>query len=443
MERLRVAILGGGIAGLASAYHLARAGARPVVFEASDHLGGLGATFEHEGAILDRFYHVLLDSDDDLIGLMGELGLAGKLVWANTGMGFHIDGRLQAFDTPLDLLRFRALTPVERLRTGLAAFYITTLKKNALALDDVRARDWLVSLFGRRVYDRIWDPLLAAKFGDRRDEVPAYWVWNTLNREKNGSQEVKGYIRGGYALLTETLREAIVEAGGEIRLRTRVERMEPDAQGVTVVTTDRPECAERFDRAISTLPLHLLRRVLAGHETLTTRIPEIGYQGVVNAVVVMKQRLERHYWTAVIDRRFPFQGVVETTHVVPLEQTGGRHLLYLMNYCSADTETYGRPDDLVERQAVDGLSALYPSFDPRDVESVRVFRAREVEPVWTLGYLQRRPPSRLADSSIYLCTTAQAYPRVTAWNTSVALARETVDALLADAPAHARPRLAA
>ena len=66
MERLRVAILGGGIAGLASAYHLARAGAAPVVFEASDHLGGLGATFEHEGAILDRFYHVLLDSDEDL-----------------------------------------------------------------------------------------------------------------------------------------------------------------------------------------------------------------------------------------------------------------------------------------------------------------------------------------------------------------------------------------
>jgi hypothetical protein len=103
-----------------------------------------------------------------------------------------------------------------------------------------------------------------------------------------------------------------------------------------------------------------------------------------------------------------------------------------MNYCDAASEIYARPDDLVRRQAVEGLSALYPGFTPADVEAVYVFRAPHVEPAWTVGYLNQRPAPRVGDSSLYLCTTAQVYPRVTAWNTSVSLARETVAALHAD-----------
>jgi protoporphyrinogen oxidase len=124
--------------------------------------------------------------------------------------------------------------------------------------------------------------------------------------------------------------------------------------------------------------------------------------------------------------------VVETTHVIPTEWTGGRHLYYLMNYCGAETETYRRPDELLKRQAVEGLARLYPRFRADDVEAVYVFRAPYVEPAWTLGYLKKRPAPRVGRSRVYVCTTAQAYPRVTAWNTSVALAREAVEALQQD-----------
>jgi len=124
--------------------------------------------------------------------------------------------------------------------------------------------------------------------------------------------------------------------------------------------------------------------------------------------------------------------VVETTHVIPSEWIGGRHLVYTMNYCDAGSETYQRPDDLVKRQALEGLAAIYPKFRREDVEEVYVFRAPHVEPVWSVGYLRKRPLPRVGDSRVYVSTTAQAYPRVTAWNTSVGLARETVDALVGD-----------
>lgn len=424
-----IAVIGGGIGGLASAYYLARQGYRPVVLEAADRLGGLATHFEHQGVELDRWYHVMLDSDADLCALLGELGLSDRLHWSETGMGFYLGGRLYGFNTPLDLLRFRALPFLDRLRTGLGALYITRGVRDSLALDRRPVAEWLRGIFGARVFDRIWGPLLRAKFGDRFTTVPAYWIWNLLSREKNGSQEVKGYLRGGYAQLSSALREAIVRAGGEVRLNSPISGVEDDGRGVWI---DGAGGRTHYDAAISTLPLPLLGRIARGALSRAIPLPDLKYQGVVNAVVVSRRRLERFYWTIVVDPRFPFQGVVETTHVIPPEWLGGRHLIYVMNYCDADSELYARSDELVSRQAVEGLSALYPSFTAADVEGVYVFRAPHVEPAWTVDYLKQRPAPRVADTNLYLCTTAQVYPRVTAWNTSVGLARETVAALVAD-----------
>jgi protoporphyrinogen oxidase len=427
--RKRAAILGGGIAGLASAHYLLQHGYTPVVFESSDQLGGLGTHFDHRGTQLDRYYHVILDSDLELCALLRELGIADRLVWRETGMGFRMGGALYGFNSALDLLRFRALSFPDRLRTGFGAFYITKLKRHGLDLDEVYARDWLRRIFGARVFARIWEPLLRAKFGERVDTVPAYWVWNTLNREKNGEQEVKGYLRGGYLGFAETLRDAIVARGGEVRLQSAVTAVESNGVGVRVEVAGREE---RFDAAISTLPLPLLAKVARGAVAHAVPNPDLKYQGVVNAVVVSRKPLDRYYWTIVVDPAFPFQGVVETTHVIPPEWIGNRHLIYTMNYCEPGSEPYERSDELVKRQAVEGLAALYPQFRSSDVEDVYVFRAPYVEPVWSVGYLRKRPAPRLGDTRVYISTTAQAYPRVTAWNTSIGLARETVAALAGD-----------
>ena len=425
----RIGVLGGGIAGLASAWFLLRAGYRPVVLEATAQLGGVGTHFEHAGYTLDRFCHVMVDSDADLCGLVDDLGLRDVLHWSRSGMGFHVDGRLYGFNTPLDLLRFGALGVTDRVRAGLGALYITRTRRNALALDDVPARQWLLRIFGRRAYERIWDPLLRAKFGDRRDGVPAYWVWNALNLEKNGSPKVKGYPRCGYRGLAEALGRGIAAGGGEVRLASPVDALEAQPAGIRLVTG---RSTETVDAVISTLPLQLLRGLAQGALRRQVPLPDLAYQGIVSVLVVARRRLGRFYRTVVVDRAFPFQGLVETTHVIPPEWIGGRHLIHVMKHCDAVSEAYGRAEEVLERQAVDGLCRLYPHFQASDIEATYVFRAPDVEPVWTLGRLRRRLAPRVADTRLYVCTAAQAYPRFMTWNTSVALAKETVTALTAD-----------
>jgi len=71
---MRVAILGGGVAGLACAHYLAKGGHTPVVLETSGWLGQHGAPIEHDGLRLDGFSHAIRNSDTALCGLLGELG---------------------------------------------------------------------------------------------------------------------------------------------------------------------------------------------------------------------------------------------------------------------------------------------------------------------------------------------------------------------------------
>jgi protoporphyrinogen oxidase len=308
----------------------------------------------------------------------------------------------------------------------MAAVYITALKRHGLDLDDELAVPWLKKLFGDRVFRTIWEPLLAAKFGDRRDVVPAYWVWNTLNREKNGKQEVKGYIRGGYGAITDALARGIRERGARISMNTPVRSIESSDGHASVVTEGG---THRHDAVIATPPLALLRRMLSPALEGQLTCGDVQFQGVVNVVLLLKRRLSPYYWTAVVDSGFPFQGIVETTHVIPLDSVGGRHVVYVMNYCEPGSEPYDRTDDEQRRGAVQGLLSLYPDLREQDVEATYVFRTPWVEPVWTRGYLRRRPEPRLGTSRVFLCTTAQAYPMVTAWNTSVKLATDAVNAL--------------
>ena len=59
-SRPRVAVVGGGLAGLAAGLACADAGAAVTLFEAKRWLGGLTASFERDGLTIDTGQHVFL-----------------------------------------------------------------------------------------------------------------------------------------------------------------------------------------------------------------------------------------------------------------------------------------------------------------------------------------------------------------------------------------------
>jgi len=427
--RKHIAVLGGGISGLTSAYRLAQSGCRVTLLEASSELGGLGGTFEHEGSVMERFYHVMLNSDDHLLGLLDELKLSSRVEWRETKMGFLYGGRMYPFNTPVDLLRFGGLSIGGRLRTAMGAAYTAKLLRDPAGLDETPVSDWLRGIYGAQVFERLWKPLLRAKFGDLYEKVPAYWFWSRLRREKSGAKEVKGYMSGGYREIAGQLRAAIERMGGVVRTGTPAEALRETLNGPEVMTG---AGWESFNAVVSTLPLPQLAGIARGWLQPLVPHRDLLHQGVVNVVALCRKSVMPYYWAAVVKDGFPFQGVVETTHVVPPSQTGGRHLVYFLNYCSRDSQLYNTPDAELKRQASEALEQIHPGYSPGMVETMKVFRAPYVEPVWPLGYLSRKPEFRLGDSRVYISTTAHAYPQVNSWNTMVGVAIQASAQLLHD-----------
>ncbi|MGL4399845.1 MAG: NAD(P)/FAD-dependent oxidoreductase [Luteolibacter sp.] len=119
-----VLIVGAGLAGLACAGRLHRAGARPLIFEGSDDVGGRVRTDVVDGFLLDRGFQVFLDAYPVAGSLLDlkELDLrrfkAGALIHQATGMHRVMD----VFREPRYLVG-SALAPVgslaDKLRVGI------------------------------------------------------------------------------------------------------------------------------------------------------------------------------------------------------------------------------------------------------------------------------------------------------------------------------------
>lgn len=101
---MRVAIAGGGLAGLACAKYLVDAGHTPIVLESRDVLGGLVAAWKDEdGDWYETGLHVFFGAYPNMLQLMAELGIEDRLQWKEHTLIFNQPekpGVLSRFDVP-------------------------------------------------------------------------------------------------------------------------------------------------------------------------------------------------------------------------------------------------------------------------------------------------------------------------------------------------------
>jgi protoporphyrinogen oxidase len=234
---LDLAILGGGISGLATARRLLGRGHHVTLYEADERLGGLGGTFSHDGIELEKFYHCMLPTDGALLAHVAELGLGERMAWSPTDMGFRVKDTTYPLNTPLDLLRFAPLRWRDRLRLGLLAVQ-ARLVGTQPALDDITAAEFVRKTVGEQAFELLWKPLLAAKIGDHYPALPALWLTSRLHREKNVGRERKGCLRGGYRALIEAFANDLAQRGAALHTKSPIAALARDGDGMRVELAD-------------------------------------------------------------------------------------------------------------------------------------------------------------------------------------------------------------
>ena len=392
MRTPSVAVVGGGILGLTSAYRLAQAGVSVAVYERSSDLGGLVGSFDFDGHRVDRFYHVILPTDDRVRGLAEELGLGDRFRFRPTGVGFYDDGRLFSMNSLREFLTFPLLPLHDRFRLG-AFVARCQLKKDYADLDEVPLDRWLRRMCGRRAWERMWRPLLDSKFDGRFDDLPATYIWARTQRMSKtrdaAGHEVMGWLEGGYETLIAALADRIRALGGEIHASTAVERIAGGEGGATGIVVDGRH--RSFDFVLCTLLPPQARMLLAPE--LLERAPEdhCRYLGVVCVLLRTPRSVSPYYTLNITDRRVPLTTVVETTHVVDPEHAGGT-LLYLAKYVDPSSDVFARSEDEVRDEYLAHARTIFPNLRHDAILATCVQRARAVEPVHVLGGARLVPP---------------------------------------------------
>ncbi len=421
----RVGIIGGGILGIVLGLRLAQAGAAVTVLESAPAPGGLAGAMQLGGYTVDRFYHVVVPGDAALIGLAEELGIGDELRFRKVGAGFFIDGGLHDFNGVGDFLRFTPLTPWQRLRLGAFVAYCQ-LRGSYAGLERVALDDWLVRTCGAGVTRRIWTPLLDSRFEGRHAELPATYLWARTRRMSSartgrGQAEEMGHVVGGHQRLIDAAADAARAHGAAIETGVPVEGIVIDGGAVTGVRVGGE--TYRFDLVIPTLQPPALARLLP--ESLRPLLDAYPrrYLGVVSVVMAVRASVSPYYAVNICDPT-PITTVVETSHVLGTDHTGGLRLVYLPKYCDPDAPEQHEDDGVVFERFTGMLRRISPAFDPADVVHWTVQRARLVEPVHALGAVPRVAPMWPGVAGLGLASNAQIYPRLLNGDSVIALAED-------------------
>lgn len=437
---MRVGIIGGGAAGLAAAYQLTKEGHYAQVLERAPFLGGQASTFEVGGGQLERGYHHLFVSDVEMTGLIEELGLGGELAWLESKVGLFYGGKVWNFSTPMDLLRFKPLSLIQRLRLGFWTFVLQKTQ-NWQKFEGVTAKEWIVSHMGQRPYDVIWEPLLRGKFGDYYDQVSMTWLWGKIylrvaSRGKGLQKERLGYPMGSFGQVFDVLGERIASQGGDVRTSAGVKRVVVENGTATGLEVELPgQSAEviNYDAVIATTPSYVFTRLVPPlPDDYRERLERVQYLSAVLMILVLDRPLTSKYWINVADTSLPFVGIIEHTNMIDKSLYGNRNIVYFSNYPSRESALYQKSAEELLEEVVPHLSKLNPDFDRSWILEYYHHKVDGAQPIIGVNYGERIPDHRTPFKNLYLANTTQIYPEDRGTNYSVRMGRQVARMVVED-----------
>jgi protoporphyrinogen oxidase len=394
--------------GLATAYQLARDGHAPVVFEADDRIGGMTASFDFAGEMLERYYHFHCTSDTAFFTVLDELGLADKMCWVETKMGYWFQNEVQSWGNPFALLKFRGLGMFAKFRYGLHAFWCT--KKNDWSdIDKVEATSWIRKWVGEEAYEVLWRRLFDYKFYEYARNLSGAWIWSRIRRigrsRYNIFREKLGYLEGGSSTFLAAMGDDIRAGSGTIRLGTPVERVVIESGKVKGVEVHGD--FEPFDKVISTIPLPLVPGIIPDlPPKIRARFESLKNVAVVCVIVKLTKPVTENFWLNTNDPQMDIPGIVEYTNLRPLNS----HIVYVPYYVPGEHPMYGESDEVFATKVRTYLKKINLSLTDADILNVHVSRYRYAQPVCGPGYLDRLPPADLPVSGLWVADTSHYYP---------------------------------
>jgi len=430
-----VVIVGAGFTGLCAGLDLARAGKKVLILEADQAPGGLAGTFEFkDGVRVEKFYHHWFNNDLYVPQLVKDLGMEGDILTMPSKTGMYFNSRHWRLSTPFDLLRFKPLAFIDRIRLGLLVLQVRRVK-DWKTIEHLSIREWLEPLCGKNVFRIVWQPLIENKFSVFADAINAVWMWKKLclrgsTRDAKGGEQL-AYFKGGFGRLAEAIANEITRLGGEICYNSSVTGIvSENGQLQSLQTAGGQHSARQF---LFTPSFSIIADILQNHVPLDwiNSLRRVKYLGNACLVLELDRSLSDTYWLNVNDPGFPFVGVIEHTNFDDPKNYGGKHIVFLSRYLAKEDPVWSYSDQQYLDFALQHLQRMFPAMQRSWISEFRIWRAEFAQPVTERGFSSYVPGQSTPYKNGWISTMAQIYPEDRGTNYAIlegrAMAKQLLD----------------
>lgn len=425
---MKIAIVGGGITGLAAAYRLSQQGHAVSLFEKESYLGGLAYGFTSPGWDwhIEGAYHHLFTNDRSIISFINELGLSEKLIVKRPITASLWNDRMYQLDSPQSLFTFPGLSITDKLRTALL-LGIVKLTPFWQPFESFTAEQFIVSIGGKQAFQTIWKPLLYGKFSSFAPRLAASWFWARIKKRTPRLC----YIDGGFHTLVEALEKTITGHGGNILTSTAVTSIKK-GQGKSYIVS-LGENTKQFDKVLLTIPTPFALSLLPKYDRRNPiydafrAIPHLSAQTLI--LETKEPILRDVYWLNITDQSFPFLAAVAHTNFMDKKHYGNRHLTYFGNYLPEGHPYLSMTKTQLFNTFFPFLTKLNPSLKKGDITRSFLFTAPFAQPVHTLHYSKKIPPIKTPIPHIYLANMDMVHPWDRGTNYAVELGLRAADVM--------------
>jgi protoporphyrinogen oxidase len=397
---MKVAVIGGGLSGLAAAYELAKRDVSVIVFESDSCLGGLAASFSVKEKRIPKTYHHISRLDTVTLDYMRELGLESKLVWRKLGTDFYFNGKPYRLNDPLDIIKFDPLKLRDRLRFGFGLFQCY-LSDDASGYED--ADSWLDMRVGTEAKKKVFDKLSQIKYGMNLTGISAKWMSRRMHLTARIRDEY-AYPVGGLDQLVKGLSKRIMELNGKIFVN----------RPVTYI----PWIYSEYDAVVCTVPAVLLHQMIG-------KSFGIDYCSAISCVFACNEELVRNYWNVMIDPSYSFGGIFDHTMLCPESASNeSEHIYQIFTY--ANHKLYLRSENSIVETYLRDLR----KFGMKTKTNwIRVFKFSFAQPIFKVNYVN--PPIK-PNSKLYLAGVYREHPMTRTMNSALLSGRKAAMAVLGE-----------
>ena len=298
---MKVAVLGGGYAGMAAAVILAERGVPVTVHEAAAHLGGRARRVAYRGTTLDNGLHVLIGACSETLRLIRQVGVSPEQALLRLPLDWWVHDRFRMVvrDLPSPLHVAAALitargAPLSARFAALRFAHTMRARRFELESDTTVAALLSAQRQDAAMIRYLWQPLCVSALNTPVELASAQTFLRVLRDGLDAAADGSNVLvarKDLTALFPEPAARYVHERGGTVSVGQTITRIESSAGGFSITTRDTRYDYTHVICAVSPHRLLPLISGLSGLEGIAATVARFAYQPIHSIYLQYCERL--------------------------------------------------------------------------------------------------------------------------------------------------------